>query len=190
MKVSFYAGLAFALPVVLWQVWSFLAPAFEEHAQRIVAVFVAIATALFVVGVAFAYWIVFPRALDFLTNYNDEFFSIEIRASYYFSFISLGILGIGLVFELPIFILALVRLGVLTSGSLRRNRRIGYATVIVVAVLLPTVDPDLARLRDDPPAPPLRGVHLGLRAPREALGGQDPGAPRGLRGHRHLSIPT
>ncbi|HEY7562916.1 MAG TPA: twin-arginine translocase subunit TatC, partial [Gaiellaceae bacterium] len=104
-------------------------------------VFVAIATALFCVGVAFGYFIVFPKALDFLTNYNDEFFSIEIRASYYFSFISLGILGIGLVFELPIFILALVRLGVLTSGSLRRNRRIGYASVIVVAVLLPTVDP-------------------------------------------------
>jgi sec-independent protein translocase protein TatC len=141
VKVSFYAGLALALPVVLWQIWSFLAPAFEENSQRIVAVFVAIATALFCVGVAFGYFIVFPKALDFLTNYNDEFFSIEIRASYYFSFISLGILGIGLVFELPIFILALVRLGVLTSGSLRRNRRIGYATVIVVAVLLPTVDP-------------------------------------------------
>jgi sec-independent protein translocase protein TatC len=141
VKVSFYAGLAIALPVVLWQIWSFLAPAFEENSQRIVAVFVAIATALFCVGVAFAYFIVFPKALDFLTNYNDEFFSIEIRASYYFSFISLGILGIGLVFELPIFIIALVRLGVLTSASLRRNRRIGYASVLVVAVLLPTVDP-------------------------------------------------
>jgi sec-independent protein translocase protein TatC len=141
VKVSFYAGFAFALPVILWQVWSFLAPAFEEHSQRIVAVFVLLATVLFVGGLLFAYYIVFPRALDFLTNYQEEFFDIEIRASYYFSFVSLGILGIALVFELPIFVLALVRLGVLTSATLRRNRRIGYVVVVTVAILLPTVDP-------------------------------------------------
>ena len=141
VKVSFYAGLALALPIVLWQIWSFLAPAFEEHSQRIVAVFVGVATALFAGGLAFAYWVVFPRALDFLVHYNEEFFDIEIRASYYYSFVSLGILGIGLVFELPIFVLALVRLGVVTSDWLRRNRRIGYMIVVVAAVLLPTVDP-------------------------------------------------
>jgi sec-independent protein translocase protein TatC len=141
VKISFYAGFALALPVVLWQTWSFLAPAFQEHSQRIVAVFVGIATALFAAGLAFAYWVVLPRALDFLTNYNDEFFQIEIRASYYFSFVTLGLIGFALVFQLPIFVLALVRLGVLTSGSLRRNRRIGYVVVLVVAILLPTVDP-------------------------------------------------
>jgi sec-independent protein translocase protein TatC len=141
IKVSFYAGFALALPVVLWQVWSFLAPAVQEHSQRIVAAFVGIATALFAAGIAFAYWIVLPRALDFLTNYNEEFFQIEIRASYYFSFVTLGLLGFALVFQLPIFVLALVRLGVLTSAMLRRNRRIGYVSVLLVAILLPTVDP-------------------------------------------------
>jgi sec-independent protein translocase protein TatC len=141
VKVSFYAGLALALPVLLWQVWSFLAPAFEEHSQRIVAVFVLIATVLFAGGLLFAYYVVFPKALGFLTNYNEEFFAIEIRADYYFSFVTIGILGIGLVFELPIFVLALVRLGVVTSDWLRRNRRIGYVLVVVVAILLPTVDP-------------------------------------------------
>jgi sec-independent protein translocase protein TatC len=141
VKISFYAGFALALPVVLWQTWSFLAPAFQEHSQRIVAVFVGIATALFAAGLAFAYWVVLPRALDFLTNYNDEFFQIEIRASYYFSFVTLGLIGFALVFQLPIFVLALVRLGVLTSATLRRNRRIGYVVVLVVAILLPTVDP-------------------------------------------------
>jgi sec-independent protein translocase protein TatC len=141
VKISFYAGFALALPVVLWQTWSFLAPAFQEHSQRIVAVFVGIATALFAAGLAFAYWVVLPRALDFLTNYNDEFFQIEIRASYYFSFVTLGLIGFALVFQLPIFVLALVRLGVLTSATLRRNRRIGYVIVLVVAILLPTVDP-------------------------------------------------
>ena len=141
IKVSFYAGFALALPVVLWQTWSFLAPAFQEDSQRIVAVFVGIATALFAAGLAFAYWIVLPRALNFLTTYNEEFFEIEIRASYYFSFVTLGLIGFALVFQLPIFVLALVRLGVLSSATLRRNRRMGFVIVLVVAILLPTVDP-------------------------------------------------
>jgi sec-independent protein translocase protein TatC len=141
IKVSFYAGFALALPVVLWQVWSFLAPAFQEHSQRIVAVFVAIATALFAAGLAFAYWIVLPRALQFLTTYNEDLFNINVRANYYFSFVTLGLIGFALVFQLPIFVLALVRLGVLTSQTLRRNRRIGYVSVLVVAIILPTVDP-------------------------------------------------
>ena len=101
IKVSFYAGFALALPVVLWQTWSFLAPAFQEHSQRIVAVFVAIATGLFVAGLAFAYWIVLPRALQFLTTYNEDLFEIDIRANYYFSFVTLGLIGFALVFQLP-----------------------------------------------------------------------------------------
>jgi sec-independent protein translocase protein TatC len=141
VKVSFYAGFALALPLILWQVWSFLAPAFEEHSQRIVAVFVAIATVLFAGGLAFAYWIVMPKALGFLVTYNEELLDIQVRADYYFSFVALGILGIALVFELPVFVIALVRLGVLTSAWLRSNRRIGYVVVVMVAILLPTVDP-------------------------------------------------
>lgn len=141
IKVSFYAGFAIALPVVLWQTWSFLAPAFQEHSQRIVAIFVAISTALFAAGLAFAYWVVLPRALGFLTTYNEDLFRIDIRANYYFSFVTLGLIGLALVFQLPIFILALVRLGVLTSATLRSNRRIGYVAVLLAAILLPTVDP-------------------------------------------------
>jgi sec-independent protein translocase protein TatC len=141
VKVVFITAIGVALPVLLWQLWSFLAPAFEEHAQRIVAVFVAIATGLFAGGVAFGYYVILPRALGFLTNYNDDLFNIQIRASYYYSFVSYTLLAVGLVFNVPIFILALVRLGVLTSATIRRNRRIGIAIVVVAAALLPTVDP-------------------------------------------------
>jgi sec-independent protein translocase protein TatC len=141
VKVVFLTAIAVALPVLLWQLWSFLAPAFEEHAQRVVAVFVVLATALFAGGVAFGYYVILPRALDFLTNYNDDLFNIQVRASYYYSFVAYSLLAIGLVFNLPIFILALVRLGVLTSAAIRRNRRIGVALVVVGAALLPTVDP-------------------------------------------------
>jgi len=141
VKVSLFAAFALALPIILYQLWSFLAPAIEENTQRVVAVFVAIATALFAGGIAFAYFVVLPKALGFLTTFEEDLFEIEIRASYYFSFVSWALLGMGLVFEMPIFILALVRLRILTSDRLRRNRRMGIFLIFVVAVLLPTVDP-------------------------------------------------
>ena len=141
IKVSFYAAIAVALPVLLYQLWAFLAPAVEEGVQRALSVFVALATVLFAVGLAFGYTVVLPRALTFLTEYDDELYDVQIRASYYYGFVSLALLGMALVFELPIFILALVRIRVLTADRLRRNRRIGIFLVVLVAALLPTVDP-------------------------------------------------
>lgn len=141
IKLSFYAAFALALPVILWQVWSFLAPAMERGTQRIVAAFVALATVLFAGGLAFSYYIAFPKALNFLTNYDEELYDVQIRASYYLSFAALMVLATALFFELPIFILALVRLGVLDSAKLRRNRRFGIVAVVALAILLPTVDP-------------------------------------------------
>jgi sec-independent protein translocase protein TatC len=141
VKVSLIAGLALALPVLLWQIWAFFAPAVEPHFQRVVLVFVVIATALFATGVAFMYYVVLPRALDFLTSYDDNIYNIQIRASYYYNFAALTLLAGGLAFLMPIFVLGLVRLHVLTSQQLRRNRRIAYVLLLVFAILLPTVDP-------------------------------------------------
>jgi sec-independent protein translocase protein TatC len=141
VKVSLIAGLALALPVVLWQLWSFLAPAVEPHFQRVMLVFVAIGTALFAAGVVFMYYIVLPRALDFLTSYDDELYDIQIRASYYYNFAALTLLAGGIAFLMPIFVLGLVRLRVLTSARLRSNRRIAFVVLLVFAILLPTVDP-------------------------------------------------
>jgi sec-independent protein translocase protein TatC len=133
VKVSFYAAIAIVLPVLLYQAWAFLAPAVEERTQRVISVFVVIATLLFATGVLFAYFVILPAALDFLVNYDEELYNEQIRASYF--------LSIGLAFEMPIFILALVRLGVLTSARLRRNRRIAIVLMFGIAILLPTVDP-------------------------------------------------
>ena len=141
IKISLYTALAAGLPIILYQLWSFLAPAIRESSQRVVAVFAALGGGLFAGGIAFAYYVVLPRAIDFLTNFNDEQFEIQIRASYYFSFVVTVLIGISLVFELPIFILALVRLRILTADRLRRNRRLGIVLVFLVAILLPTVDP-------------------------------------------------
>lgn len=141
LKVCFFAGLAIALPIVLYQLWSFLAPALEESRQRTVRIATAAGAVLFAGGVAFAYVVVLPKALTFLTNFNDEVFNVQIRASYYFSFVLVALLGMGLVFEMPIFVLTLVRLRIVTAEQLRRNWRMGIVLVMVVAILLPTVDP-------------------------------------------------
>ena len=141
VKVALIAAFALALPVILYQAWSFLAPAMEEHTQRVVSLFVLAGTLLFVAGVAFGYFVVLDQALAFLTTYDDNLYDIQIRASYYYSFVALSLLAMGLMFELPVFVLALVRLGVLTAARLRRNRRIGYFLMLLIAVLLPTVDP-------------------------------------------------
>jgi sec-independent protein translocase protein TatC len=140
-KISLMAGIALAFPVLLWQVWSFLAPAFDESSQRIVALFVAFASVLLACGVAFGYWLVLPQALHFLTHYDDRLYDIQIRARDYFSFALAVLAAVGIVFELPIFVLGLVRIGILSTYTLRHNRRLGYFLVVVVAVLLPGIDP-------------------------------------------------
>jgi sec-independent protein translocase protein TatC len=149
-KISLWVGLGIAFPVVLWQVWSFFAPAVEERTQRIVAAFVVFAAGLLVGGVAFGYYVVLPKALSFLTNYNDDVFNIQIRASEYYSFVLLVLVGVAVVFQLPIFVLALVRIGILTSWRLRHTRRVGYFLVAVVGVLLPGIDPVTTTLETIP----------------------------------------
>jgi sec-independent protein translocase protein TatC len=149
-KVSMWVGLGAAFPFILWQVWSFFAPAVDERTQRVVAGFVAFAAALLVGGVAFGYYVVLPKALTFLTHYNDDQFNILLRASDYFNFVIMVLAGIGVVFELPIFVLALVRLGILSSWRLRRTRRVGYFLVAIVGVLLPGIDPVTTTLETVP----------------------------------------
>jgi sec-independent protein translocase protein TatC len=141
VKVSLIAAIAIALPILLWQIWAFLAPAMDRATQRVISVFVVIATALFAVGATFAYFVILPAAVKFLTNFDESLYTIQIRASYYLTFTSMVLLATGLAFEMPIFILALVRIGVLSSAKLRRNRRLGIVLMVCFAILLPTVDP-------------------------------------------------
>ena len=85
--------------------------------------------------------IVLPAAIEFLTNFDDTLYNVQIRASYYLSFTAFLLLACGIAFEMPIFILALVRIRVLSYDKLRRNRRLGYVLMLAFAILLPTVDP-------------------------------------------------
>jgi len=139
--VSLWAGLLLALPVVLWQLWSFLAPAFEEGRQRSMVVLVGFATALGLGGVLFGYYVILPPAIHFLTNYDSSHFTIQIRARDYYRFVSFVLLGVALAFEVPVFVLALVRLRILSAAQLRHTWRVGIFVMVVIGVLLPGVDP-------------------------------------------------
>jgi sec-independent protein translocase protein TatC len=141
LTVSLYAGVVLSSPVILWQLWSFFAPAFEASAERKVLGLVAFAVALGAAGLSFGYWVLLPRAIHWLTNYDNSHFVHLIKASSYYSFVATVLLGIVVVFQLPLVILGLVSLGVLSSRTLRKNRRIGYFVVAVVALALPGPDP-------------------------------------------------
>jgi sec-independent protein translocase protein TatC len=139
-NISLWAALALSLPVIAWQAWAFLAPAFQPRSQRTVVQLTVVATLLLALGMAFAYWVVLPTSINFLLNFDDSLYNVQIRAREYYGFAAVMIFTVGLLFEMPIFIVGLVRLGILTTDTLRRNRRIGYGLCVVAAVLLPGVD--------------------------------------------------
>jgi sec-independent protein translocase protein TatC len=141
LTVSLYAAVALTFPILLWQVWAYLVPAVEETRQRDVARLVLVAAVLLTGGMAFAYWVVLPSTIPFLLGFDDELFQIEVRARDYYSFAAFTVVGVGLLFELPVFLLGLVRLGVLSARRLRRSRRVGVVALVAVSVALPGVDP-------------------------------------------------
>ena len=140
LTVCVYAGLVVSLPVVLWQLWSFFAPAVDPGAERRILLLVVSSVALGAAGVAFGYEILLPRAIHFLTNYDKQHFNNLIQAKPYYNFVVTILLGIVVVFQTPLAILGLVSLGVLSSRTLRKQRRLGYFITAGVALALPGPD--------------------------------------------------
>jgi sec-independent protein translocase protein TatC len=141
VKISLLAGFLLALPIVLWQVWAFMAPAMEERSQRIISAFVVFAAVMLVAGILFGYYVALPSALHFLTSFDSAHYAIELRARDYYGFTTLVLFAMAIVFELPLFILALVRLRIVSTTKLRKGWRTGIVAVAALAVALPGVDP-------------------------------------------------
>ena len=141
MWLSLYAGFVVALPVIIWQAWSFFLPAFDRQHERMLRLFVLIATFLLAVGLLFGYYLALPAAAHFLTNYDSSQYTVLLRARDYIGFASKVLVAMAVVFELPLFVVGLTRIGILTSQKLRRTRRVGYFVVCCVGVALPGVDP-------------------------------------------------
>jgi sec-independent protein translocase protein TatC len=141
VTISAYAALVIALPVILYQAYAFVLPALTTREKRVVVPFLILVPVLFVAGVVFAYFVVLPAATKFLLNFNDDQFNIQVRARDYYSFFTLTLGVMGLIFQMPIGILAVTRLGIVTPEQLAHNR--GYAIIVlaILAMLLPGTDP-------------------------------------------------
>ena len=136
-----YMALLIALPVVLYQIYAFVLPAFSPTERRVATPLLLLVPVLFIGGVVFCYFVVLTPAIDFLLSFNADEFNTELRARDYYSFAALSMLAMGLLFQIPVGILAATRLGITTPEKLRKNRRYAILGMAVLAALLPTIDP-------------------------------------------------
>ena len=141
LKICFWAAVIVALPVWLYQLYAYLIPAVGTHSRRVALAVVAAVSALFLAGVAFGYFVVLPVALDFLLAFGGDAFQTELRAGEYFGFATTLLLASGLVFEVPVAMLAFARLGIANAAFYRRNWRIAIVVIAVIAAILPGGDP-------------------------------------------------
>ncbi|HYF25084.1 MAG TPA: twin-arginine translocase subunit TatC [Baekduia sp.] len=140
--VAGYAALLLALPILLFQAYAFVLPAFTPQERKTAFPLMLMVPVLFFAGVVFAYFVALPRAVDFLQNFNDDDFDILIQARDYYRFSIIFMGGVGLLFQIPVGVLLVTRLGVVSTATLRRNR--GYvllALAVLAAVATPTPDP-------------------------------------------------
>jgi sec-independent protein translocase protein TatC len=140
-KVVAYAALLVSLPFLLWQAYAFVLPAFSPREREIALPLMAMVPFLFVAGVVFAYYMVLPNAINFLQNFNDDNFDILLQARDYYKFSIMVLAAMGLLFQVPIGILAVTRVGIVTPRQLRKNRRYAILIIAVVAMVLPGQDP-------------------------------------------------
>ncbi len=137
ITVSFVFALILALPFVLYQGYAFLMPAFDPVQRRLVLPLVLSIPFLFVAGVLFGYFVVLPAAVRFFQNFNSAQFNVLVQASQYYKFAATTLLAMGLLFQVPVGIMAVTRAGIITPRQLRRNRRYAIVACGAVAALLP-----------------------------------------------------
>jgi sec-independent protein translocase protein TatC len=141
LKVVFWGSVLAALPVWLYQAYAFVVPAVSDQSRRKSMAVVGGLSGLFVAGVAFGYFVVLPVALRFLLGFGDDTFNVQLRAAEYFGFVTTMLLASGLLFEVPIAMLAFARLGLVTARMYRQQWRIAIVAIAVFAALLPGGDP-------------------------------------------------
>lgn len=140
-RVAASAAILLILPILLYQAYAFVLPAFSPRERQVALPAMLLVPFLFIAGVAFAYFLALPKAITFLQNFNADQFDILIQARDLYSF-SIMVMGVmGLLFQVPIGIVALTRTGILTTGQLRSGRRYAFLIIAVIAMLLPGQDP-------------------------------------------------
>jgi sec-independent protein translocase protein TatC len=140
VTVSAYFALLLALPVILWQLYAFVLPAFSPRERRAAVPLLTLAPLLFVVGIVFGYFVVLPGAVGFLQNFNAKSFDTLVQARPYYQFILLTLLATGLFFQIPVAVIGLNRMGIITTRQLRKHRRHAIVVLTALALLLPGAD--------------------------------------------------
>lgn len=141
MKVALIVGVFLASPGILWQVWAFIAPGLHEHEKKYAVPFVIIGSLMFIAGGAFSLFVVTPYAIQFLLSYARETLQPMITLENHIDFLLKFTLAFGAVFELPLLITILARVGVITSKQLAKNRKYAILGAFIAgAVLTPTPD--------------------------------------------------
>jgi sec-independent protein translocase protein TatC len=135
--IALIFALILALPVVLYQLYGFLLPAFSPEQRSVTTPLMLAIPFLFVAGVLFGYFVVLPAAVRFFQNFNSGQFNVLVQASQYYHFAAVTLLAMGLVFQVPVGILAATRAGVVTTRQLRHNRRYAILACGAVAAFLP-----------------------------------------------------
>jgi sec-independent protein translocase protein TatC len=141
LTIAAYFALLFALPVLLYQAYAFVLPAFSPREKRVALPMMLMVPLLFLAGVAFGYYLVLPPAISFLQNFNNTNFDVLIQAKDYYRFSMLALLSTGLVFQLPVGLLTLNMVGIVSARQLRASWRYAIVAIAVVAAVLPGVDP-------------------------------------------------
>jgi sec-independent protein translocase protein TatC len=141
LTVAAYGAIVLSLPIVLYQLGAYVLPAFSDAERRVVWPILLLVPVLFAAGVAFGYFVVMPAAVHFLLGFNDSQFNVQVRARDYYGFFGMTMLACGIVFELPLAIVAVTRLGIVKVSQLTANRRYAYLVIAIVAAALPGVDP-------------------------------------------------
>jgi sec-independent protein translocase protein TatC len=140
-RVVGYAALLLSLPLLLYQAYAFILPAFSPREREVAMPLMALVPFLFAGGVVFAYYFVLPNAIDFLQNFNDDNFDILLQARDYYKFSIMVLMVMGVLFQVPIGILAVTRVGIVTPRQLRKHRRYAILVIAILAMLLPGQDP-------------------------------------------------
>ena len=140
IKVSLYAAICLSVPFLLFQVWGFVAPGLYPHERAYVTPFITLSSISFVLGAAFAYYVIFPPAAKYLLGLGSDF-RLLLKANDYFDFIILIMLGMGVVFQMPAVTYVLARIGLVTAGFLVKIWKTALIVILIAAALLsPTAD--------------------------------------------------
>ena len=140
MKVAFFAGFIISLPVIFWQLWLFLAPGLYDHEKKLVVPFVFFATLMFLLGAAFAYYIVVPIGFDFLIAFGNSVVSVLPSIGKYVGFFTKLMIGFGIAFELPVITFFLAKIGIVNDQMLKDFFRYAVVLIFIISAILTPPD--------------------------------------------------